>query len=249
MKKNYTFFMLAMCLFIAAPLFAQQSEETQFEKCDVDRLYQKATEDPQVAKKRAEIEEYTQKWIEKNGMQAKTNDVLTIPVVVHVVSYTGNPASNISDEKIFSQIEEMNRMYRRTNDNASNTRDVFLDVAADCEIEFCLAQRRPDGFPTNGITRTSSSIQNWEDDGMKFTSSGGIDAWTTSQYLNMWICNSLRGGGVLGYAYIPGTISPNVDGLAIAYNCFGTIPPSLAQYNNGRTAAHEIGHWLNLYHM
>jgi len=157
MKRNYTFFILAICFFISSSIFAQHGEETQHEKCDVDRLYEKAMENPQVAKKRAEIEEYTQKWIEQYGMQAKTNDILTIPVVVHVVSYTGNPASNISDEKIFSQIEEMNRMYRRTNANASNTREIFLDVAADCEIEFCLAARTPDDFNCNaaGLPRPS----------------------------------------------------------------------------------------------
>lgn len=231
-------------------LSANAIAQTAFEKCGTDRLLRHAHTQPDVVARMAAAEHHTQQWANQHQNELRDpQEVLTIPVVVHVVSYVGNPASNISDAQIFSQIEELNRIYRRQNTNASQTRAIFLGVAADAEIEFCMAQRDPNGFPTNGITRTVSDTLNWESDGMKNDATGGHDAWDTGDYLNIWVCNRLRGGDVLGYAFIPGQApSPQVDGLAIAHNCFGTTGTAAPPYHQGRTAAHEIGHWLSLYH-
>lgn len=84
------------------------------------------------------------------------------------------------------------------------------------------------------------------DDKMKFSSQGGDDAWDATKYLNLWVCNLFN--LTLGYGVLPG--SPlEKDGVVIKYNVFGTVGNLLAPYNKGRTATHEIGHWLGLKHL
>jgi hypothetical protein len=174
--------------------------------------------------------------------------VITIPVVVHVVYNTDE--QNISEEQIASQLEVLNKDFRRLNADASNTPDPFKAVAADTEIEFKLAQRTPDGEPTNGITRTRTTAADFKvDDAMKASSSGGKAAWNTSQYLNIWVVKFNKDEDVLGYGQFPNTGSPASDGVVIDYRYLGTTGTAKAPFNQGRTATHEIGHWLNLFHI
>lgn len=242
--KNFLLLPISWLFFLSTIAVAQDN----FQKCYTDQLIEQGRQNPEIVQRMDNVEHFIQQWVQQHHSDMnRQQEVLTIPVVVHVVY--ANSASNISDAKIYSQIDELNRIFRRTNTNANETRDIFLPVAADAEIEFCMAQRDPQGLPTNGITRTPTDSTNFETDAMKNNNTGGKTGWPTNQYLNIWVVNRLRGGNVLGYAYIPGNApSPSVDGLAIAHNCFGTLPPNLPQYGNGRTAAHEIGHWLGLYH-
>jgi hypothetical protein len=91
-------------------------------------------------------------------------------------------------------------------------------------------------------TRKSFSSNNY----VKFTSKGGDDAWPADKYLNLWVCN--LGGGLLGYAQFPGG-NASTDGVVILYSAFGNTGVVNPPYNKGRTATHEIGHWLNLRHI
>ena len=177
--------------------------------------------------------------------QKHTSDIITIPVVVHVLY--NNTRQNISDDQIRSQLAVLNRDYRKKNADAANTPDAFKGFAADARIEFRLATTDPSGMPTNGITRKNTSEPSFGvDDKIKSALSGGTDGWNREQYLNIWVGNII--GGVLGYASSPGC-SSGKDGVVIRYTVFGTtanIPPP---YNKGRTAVHEIGHWLGLRHI
>jgi hypothetical protein len=173
---------------------------------------------------------------------------LTIPVVVHVVYNT--PGQNISDAQIASQIAVMNEDYRKLNSDISLVPSVFGGVAADFKIEFCLADRDPSGAVTTGITRTQTSVTEFGVDNlMKSAATGGHDPWNPQKYLNLWVCN--LGGGVLGYAQFPADLStsPQTDGVVIGYTYFGTTGTATAPFNKGRTATHEVGHWLNLRHI
>lgn len=108
----------------------------------------------------------------------------------------------------------------------------------------------PNGNPTNGITRTASSVTSFSDnDNIKFNSTGGHDAWPTNQYLNMWVGN--LSGGLLGYAQFPFDYAtkPTTDGVVIRTTAFGRVGNVIAPFNTGRTATHEVGHWLNLFHI
>ena len=142
-----------------------------------------------------------------------------IPVVFHIV--WNQESQNLPDYVIDSQIDVLNEDYRRLNENAIETRDEFLEFAGDANIEFFLANVDPEGNPTNGIVRTYTDREEFlmfEDilsneitlDEVKFSISGGSDAWDTNKYLNIWVCNigaldilGLDLGQVYGYAYPP----------------------------------------------
>ena len=99
------------------------------------------------------------------------NEIITIPVVVHLLFNTST--QNISDEQIRSQIEVLNRDFRRLNTDAVNTPEVFKINAADSRIMFCLAQVDPQGHPSKGIVRKYTTKEFFlGDDGMKYSLAG-----------------------------------------------------------------------------
>lgn len=182
-------------------------------------------------------------YIEKNKNNPLT--LVSIPVVVHVVYNTAQ--QNISFEQIKSQIDVLNQDFRRLNADTINTPVPFKPVASDPQIQFCLAKRDPDNNPSIGITRTQTNITVFGlDNAVKFTSLGGHDVWDRDRYLNIWVCN--LGNNLLGYATFPGG-NPLTDGVVILVTAFGSVGYVSAPYNKGRTATHEIGHWLWLYHI
>lgn len=193
--------------------------------------------------RRQQIENFTNEFIAHGGGVDRA--LVTIPVVVHVVWNT--TTENISDAQIQSQIAVLNADFRKLNADASLVPSAFSSLAADVNIEFCLANVDPNGNPTTGITRTQTSTTAFgTNDQVKSSSTGGVNAWNTSQYLNMWVCDI--SGGILGYAQFPGG-SASTDGVVIDYQYFGTIGTATAPFNKGRTATHEVGHWLNLFHI
>lgn len=206
--------------------------------------------------------------------QKDVNDpdpIYHIPVVVHIVYNT--PQENISSDLVYSQIARLNKDYRRLNENAGDTRSEFLPVAADAGIEFYLAGEDPQGNPSGGITRTQTSRTDFAPDffgnGMddvKQVSMGGVAAWDTDNYLNIWVCDLLGDNSLfqlLGFAYPPATApnwpansaasDPAFEGVVVHYGVFGEDNPAatgaLSVADKGRTAVHEIGHYLGLRHI
>jgi Pregnancy-associated plasma protein-A/Secretion system C-terminal sorting domain len=185
-------------------------------------------------------------------------EIIRIPVVVHVIHNQSNGAfagSNISDEQIYSQIKVLNEDYRRKvgtmGFNAST-------IAADTEIEFFLANIDPDGKPSSGITRSFSSKTSFNivNDNDRLTMSN-LSYWDSNKYLNIWVAAFTN--GYIGYGEFPfsetveglDVDSPeNLDGVYIDYTTFGkkTGTNIKGLYSFGRTATHEVGHWLGLYH-
>ncbi len=200
------------------------------------------SQDPLLELRMQDIEQQVQEWMIHHADDART--LKTIPVVVHVV-YNTSP-ENLSDAAILSQITVLNADFTRTNADASNTPAAFQGIAANSEIEFCMASVDPTGAATNGIRRVSTSVTSFStNDAVKYTSQGGDDAWPSSSYLNIWVCD--LSGGLLGYAQFPGGPAAT-DGVVCDYAYFGTIG-STPPFHLGRTATHEVGHWLNLYHI
>lgn len=225
--KQIHFTLYALSLFFCHALVAQRI-------CSVPTLQQKIF-----------IEDAVIQWQKKNpDYQQRAVD--TIPVVIHVVYKTS--AQNISDAIVKSQIDILNEDYNRTNTDASNTPAGFSSLAGSMNIWFKLAVVDPNGNPTTGITRTSTTTTSFGmDDNVKYTSLGGHDAWDPAHYLNLWSCN--LSGGTLGYAQFPGGAMAT-DGVVIGYKYFGrNNPQSPAAFNKGRTATHEVGHYLGLYHI
>jgi ABC-type taurine transport system substrate-binding protein len=200
--------------------------------------------DPGYARRRDEIEIHARRY-EAGEISTQRIGITRIPVVVHVVWNTA--AQNISDAQIASQIDVLNRDFRRANADFTLTPAPFLPLAADARVEFFLANTTPAGAPSTGIERRQTSVASFSDnDAVKSTATGGMDAWPATHYLNIWVCR--LGNSLLGYAQFPGGPA-STDGVVILNSAFGTSGTAAAPFNMGRTATHEIGHWLNLNHI
>jgi hypothetical protein len=213
-----------------------------------DYLMQQMAQNPQLQQIRQNLENFTQQFAQDYEQQANktTTIVYTIPVVVHVLYNTAT--QNISDAQILSQIATLNQDYQALNTDLSSTPSAFSGVTADIQISFCMAQRDPQGNATNGIVRksTTKTSFNYTSDDAKFNSTQGDDAWPAASYLNIWVVPSL--GGILGYAQFPGGPA-NTDGVVIPHMYFGNTGTASSPFDKGRTATHEVGHWMNLYHI
>jgi len=197
--------------------------------------------DPQFEIRRQEIESFTNEFIARGGDGERA--LVTIPVVVHVVWNT--TAENISEAQVLSQIAVLNADFRRLNSDVSGVPSAF--TAADANIEFCLATVDPNGNVTTGINRVQTATTAFgTNDQVKSSATGGANAWDRNRYLNIWVCDI--SGGILGYAQFPGG-SAATDGVVIDYQYYGTTGTATAPFNKGRTGTHEVGHWLNLYHI
>ena len=207
--------------------------------------------------------DYRQKLSNPNSSERliDPNALITIPVVVHVV-HNGTPVGvgrNIPNAQIINQINILNQDFRRLNADMNQTPAAFAGLVADANIEFRLACINPNGGATNGIERINSPVANFlpvgdnNDCPVKHTDQAGLDAWPTDRYLNIWVCRlGLIGGDqLLGFATSPSNYSssPNIDGVVVDFTAFGSGGNSVAPFDLGRTATHEIGHWLNLQHI
>lgn len=183
--------------------------------------------------------------LDKNTRDTIANEVITIPVVIHVLYNSAE--QNITDAQILSQLQVLNNDYRKLNTGSKNIPAAFAPLAADTRIVFCLSKIDAAGKATTGILRKHSSIQSWTaDDGMKYSAQGGDNAWDAKKFLNIWVCNF--SGQSLGYSSVPGSQADR-DGVVIQYNAFGTTGNVIAPFNKGRTLTHEVGHWLGLKHL
>ena len=172
------------------------------------------------------------------------SSLITIPVVVHIVYNTAQ--QNISDAQVNSQINVLNKDYTRQNADTNNAPEVFRKVAANCGFHFALARVDSLGYATTGIIRKHTNIEAFSiSDEIKFSDQGGDDAWDPNSYLNIWVGNLMD--GILGYSSVVGGPAQR-DGVVVLYSAFGTTGKVIAPFNGGRTATHEIGHWLNLIH-
>ncbi|MFZ9980923.1 MAG: M43 family zinc metalloprotease [Cyclobacteriaceae bacterium] len=207
-----------------------------------------------------------EKWIRghinhrKSGTAAVFAETYTIPVVVHVIhnGESVGTGTNISDAQIESQISVLNEDFRRLNPDAFKTPNDFLGVAGAMSVEFILAKRDPLGFSSNGIVRVDGDKSAWglyEEGIFK-----GLSFWPSEDYLNIWVLN--LSGSDIGYASFPVSNLPGmedavnnrlIDGVIIDYKVFGSKDYGNFdldnRYNVGRTATHEIGHFLGLRHI
>jgi hypothetical protein len=192
-------------------------------------------------------DKYIQKiLLNPNIAQRQGNDTIIIPIVVHVIY--NNSIQNVSDANIIKQIEVLNKDFARLNSDTTKTPSSFRNLAKGLPIKFCLAQRDPQGNSTTGINRVQTTKLVWEyenpstSNDFKFSNKGGLSAWDRDNYLNIWIVNlddNYNNGRLLGFAQFPGGPS-STDGVALDYNEVGAL---------GRTATHEVGHWLGLIHI
>ena len=226
-------------------LFACQNEATDATAptTSVDRrgcasqevLVEQLAADPTLAIRMNQIEAFTQKAQLTNNRLV--NGKVVIPVVVNVLYRTA--AENISDAQIQSQIDVLNSDFTATNSDFGSIPAMFSGVAANVDITFELIK----------INRKATTKTSWGTrDAMKKTKQGGLDPTTPTTTLNLWVCTI--GSGILGYAQFPGgTLA--TDGVVCDSKYVGITSDAGAAYpyNLGRTASHEVGHWMNLRHI
>ncbi|WP_310394551.1 GEVED domain-containing protein [Hymenobacter sp.] len=233
---------------LALTSFAAGAQAVPERSCaSTEVLQAQLAADPSLVQRMAAIENQALQYAARqaNAAQRATAVTVTIPVVVHVLYNTA--AQNVSDAQIASQIAVLNEDFQKLNADASKTPAAFSGLVADVGVAFVLAKRDPNGNATTGITRKQVTQTSWgTDDRMKSTSTGGTNAWNTSQYLNIWVVN--LSNNTLGYAQFPGGPAAT-DGVVILTSGFGRGGSAAAPFNLGRTATHEVGHWLNLRHI
>lgn len=209
--------------------------------------------DDQYAQRRRDSERVAALYASK-GLGQLRKAVTRIPVVVHVVYHPDHLLqTNVPVAQVQAQIEALNRDFRAQNPDIATIPTPFQPLAYDTNIEFVLATQDRDGHPSDGITRTESRKPFFTTvlrDVMSATA-GGADPWSCDRYLNLWVCGRLVGvDGLsrLGFATYPG-VSDGLDGVVVSAWAFGSGGSAEPPFDLGRTAVHEVGHWLNLHHL
>lgn len=170
----------------------------------------------------------------------KSGATYIIPVVFHIIHNNGS--ENITNSQIYDAIEQVNLQYRKLNPDTNQIVPAFQSIAADAQIEIRLAQIDPDGNCTSGITRTVSPLTYTGDHQVK-----DLIHWPPEKYLNIYVCYDAA--GLAGHALMPAVADtiPEWDGIVIRHDYVGTIGTS--DYFRRTVLSHEIGHYLNLYHI
>ena len=246
---------LVLTMAFVATLFSCQNDKTEevtkvedngnelisARRCFSEEMLQlDMKKDPTLARRMQEIEIQTANSIVAANASRLVNGVIEIPVVFNILYNTA--ADNISQSQCQSQLDVLNRDFNGTNTDY-NSSNPFNSVKGSIAIRFVLDQ----------IIRKQSTRTIWysEDGFMKVTSQGGLSPVSPTTKLNYWVVNNLQSrtqGQLLGYAQFPGGAS-STDGIVCGKYCTGTNGAATAPFNLGRTATHEIGHWLNLRHI
>lgn len=230
------------------------------DRCSIDRYEKLLNEKFPGRESRDSFEKWMSSRIKQRAPQMAGSETYTIPVVVHII-HNGEAVgtgTNISDAQVQSQINVLNQDFRRLNPDAFKTPGDFTGVAGSMSVEFVLAKRDPLGLFSGGIVRVNGGHTAWNlnDEGIF----KGLSFWPSEDYLNIWVVN--LSGSDIGYASFPVSNLPGmedavnnrlIDGVIIDYKVFGSKNDGFydldSRYNVGRTATHEIGHFLGLRHI
>ncbi len=245
------------------------------EKCGSGKIHQHLlATDPVYKATQEQNEKDIQKTIADWQSGAKAMPpVYTVPLVFHVIhkGEAVGSGTNISSAQIQSAVDALNRDYRRTSADGG----IGQGAGPDTEIQFCLATQDPQGNATTGINRVNgTTVSGYSANGIESFGSGqgasetaikNLSKWPNTNYVNIWVVSEIDNngadvsnlntftGGILGYAYFPGSPS-SVDGIVALNCCVGNDPQQNKGYRiwfatlTNRTLTHEMGHVLDLYH-
>ena len=194
---------------------------------------------------------YLQRRANERGMQVQAGEIV-IPIVFHLVDSAAAQAW-ITDRDIYEQVEILNQAY------SGEKADLYKNVIPDeiykrvgrIPIRFVLARRTPSGTLTSGIERRVNATPDHKK--IKSSSTGGLNAWDPDKYVNVW-CGTFTGedNDLLGVATFPFVDDEGPQGVVISIaslpftsNVSRAYYPAYAE---GATLAHEIGHYLYLWH-
>ena len=254
-------------MFLCGMIVGQQYGNAQGRKCGVEDITRiMMSRDPSYVVKEQHRKEHikaqTRAYAEsKANAKFKTTATVYVPVVIHVVLNTAQITElggiNGIRQRAISQIQAINKDFSYQNPDQIAIPGAFKTLAANSEIQFGLAHRKPDGSGTEGfevITTTQASYSiNDLATGAKYDSLGGADSWDPTRYLNVWVVN-LGSGGILGFTLVPGAQTPVLEaGVVLTHMAFGVRAATADKYfqgiDKGRTATHEFGHFFLLDHI
>ncbi len=233
-KKIIPAIAVALLLFPAV-LFAQHIG------CYTSDVYRERIKNhPEILEVRQALERQTKQFNARRSSGNHTaGQVYIIPVVFHIIHNYGG--ENISDAQVIDQVRILNDDFRGRSYDTASIVPAFKPILADCEIEFRLATIDPNGNCTNGIEHIPSMLTYHADDFSK------LHPWPDSAYLNVWVVASLDlQGGVVAYAYYPGTAPFGADGVIMLSHYVGSVGTS--SVGRSRVLTHEVGHYFNLTH-
>lgn len=207
---------------------------TQRHCAAADVLDEQLKADPALAQRMNEIEDFTQRVMAHPEQFRLVNGIVEIPVVFNVLYRTA--AQNVSLAQLQSQIDVLNEDYGATNADHNLTSTYNTVKAGDIGVRFVL----------DAVNRRSTTKTSWTTNDAMKKSASGIAPTSPTTKLNIWVCN--MGGGILGYAQFPGGAAAT-DGVVLDDNATGRTGTAAAPFNKGRTATHEVGHWMNLRHI
>lgn len=199
-----------------------------------DMLQEQMRKDPALRQRMNDIEDFTKRVVENPVAYRLVNGVIEIPVVFNVLYRT--TAQNVSLAQLQSQIDVLNEDFAATNADYNNTSTYNSVKSGNIGVRFVL----------DAVNRRSTTTVSWSTNDAMKKSAKGIAPTSPTTKLNIWVCN--MGGGILGYAQFPGGAS-STDGVVLDDNATGRTGTAAAPFNKGRTATHEVGHWMNLRHI
>ena len=232
------FFNLLLVLFTCPFLFSQGHFMCGTDEMHKDLFIRYPQYNEGVNRAYERLQDHTRTF--STAIPAKSGAAYIIPVVFHVIHTYGD--ENISDAQILDALKQLNIQYRKQNPDTASIVSQFKSIAADCEIEFRIAQLDPDGNCTSGITRTVSNLTHTGDHRVK-----ELVHWPPHKYLNVYICS--QAAGLAGHAMMPAAADtmPQWDGIVMQHSYVGTIGTS--EYFRRTVLSHEVGHFLNLQHI
>jgi len=168
-----------------------------------------------------------------------TEDLLEIPVVVHIVhaNQALGSSENPTDTEVMAVLNGTNSRFR----NASGATFANPLSGVDMNIELVLAKRDPNGNATTGIERINNSSTALNVFNVNNTQNAHF--WPTDRYLNIYlvkdICLSCPGSTYTsGYSSLVGSHGNDDDGIVIKVDDFWV-----------GLLCHEVGHYGNLRHV
>lgn len=197
----------------------------------------------------------------RKALRTEDNQIDTIPVIVHII-HNGDAVGfneNLSQAQVNSQFDILNNDYGRISGTPGfNT----LSFSGDSFIRFAPAVIDPSGkdMAEPGIDRVFNNTQTSWDVSTIDSDIKPKSQWDPNKYLNIWtVVFGGSSSNLLGYAQFPERANSglsdlqtsqtaNTDGVVISFRTFGNIGNVSTKYNGGRSASHEIGHFLGLYH-
>lgn len=247
------------CLLPGRNIIAQILPQT-LSPAGTDRCYTAETIREAIAKDPGIVEEWRrngerqyEQYLQRSAMgRGGLADTITIPVVFHLIDEAAKLAW-ITDRSIYDQVELLNQAYNGV--KVEKYKDVIpkeiYSRKGRVPIRFVLARTAPDGSLTSGIERRVNKTPGRKD--IKSNATGGLDAWDTDQYLNVWVGTfSGDDDGLLGVATFPFITTEGPQGVVIG---IATIPYTTNVsrsyypiYNEGATLIHEVGHFFYLWH-